>query len=163
MPIEVWLAERTDPQRGAAEAVLAMARRYRGLVVEAVTVGVLIKRERTIVELHPKTRWLELSFISTAAIASDRIARVIETAAGHAYFVHLVDETSVDAELRGWLAGALRIANARAQRASDRAARVASATAGARARDRGTSAPPRARRATHRARHTPRARMGSAR
>lgn len=107
MPVDVWLAERTDPQRRAAEAVLAIARRYRGLAIEAVSVGVLIKRERTIVELRPKTRWLDLSFISTATIASDRIARVIDVSAGKAYFVHLRDATEVDAELRGWLATAL--------------------------------------------------------
>jgi len=107
MPIEVWLAERTDPQRRAAEAVLAIVNRYRGLVVEAVGVGVLIKRERTVVELRPKTRWLDLSFISTAAITSDRIARMIAMSSGSAYFVHLRDEVDVDAELRRWLATAL--------------------------------------------------------
>jgi hypothetical protein len=108
MPIEVWLAERTDPQRRAAEAVLAVARRYRGLVIEAVSVGVLIKRERTIVELRPKTRWLDMSFISSHAITSDRIARELKIAGGSAYVVHLHDEIDVDAELARWLATALR-------------------------------------------------------
>lgn len=108
MPIEVWLAERTEPQRRAAEAVLAVVRRYRGLIVEAVGVGVLVKRGRTIVELRPKQRWLDLSFISRAGIASERIARSLELAAGTVYFVHLADETEVDAELRRWLAAALR-------------------------------------------------------
>jgi len=108
LPIEVWLAERTDPQRRAAEAVLAVARRHRGLVIEAVDVGVLIKRVRTIVELRPRTRWLDLSFISGATLASPRIARTLEVSAGHAYFVHLVDRADVDAELRGWLAAVFR-------------------------------------------------------
>jgi hypothetical protein len=108
MPIEVWLDERTEPQRRAAEAVLAIARRIRGLIIEAVGVGVLIKRERTIVELRPKTRWLDLSFITKVTIHSDRIARTIGLATGTAYFVHLEDETDVDAELRRWIAAALR-------------------------------------------------------
>ena len=108
MPVEVWLEERTDPQRRAAEAVLAIARRYRGLAIEAVSIGVLIKRERTIVEMRPKTRWLDLSFISPAAITSERIARALELSAGTAYFVHLRDAADVDTELRGWLATALR-------------------------------------------------------
>lgn len=108
MPIEVWLAERTEPQRRAAEAVLAIVDRIAGLVVEAVSVGILIKRERTIVELRPKTKWLDLSFIRTAAIDSDRIARTIKLATGTAYFVHLEDETDVDAELKRWLQAALR-------------------------------------------------------
>jgi hypothetical protein len=107
LPIEVWLAARTDPQRRAAEAVLATVRRRRDLVIEAVGVGVLIKRERTLIELRPKTRWLDLSFVSAAAIASDRIARALEIAAGHVYFIHLRDAADVDAELRGWLRQAL--------------------------------------------------------
>jgi hypothetical protein len=88
--------------------VLAVARRRRGLVIEAVSVGVLIKRDRTIVELRPKQRWLDLSFISPAHIDSPRIARTFDMAAGHVYFVHLHDEGDVDRELRGWLATALR-------------------------------------------------------
>ena len=108
MPIEVWLAERTDPQRRAAEAVLAIAKRFRTVVVEALGVGVMIKRERTIVELRPKTRWLDLSFLSSAAIAGDRIARAIAGAKGTFYVVHLRDAADVDAELIGWLADALR-------------------------------------------------------
>ena len=108
MPIEVWLAEQTEPQRRAAEAVLAVVRRHRGVIAEAVSVGILVKRERTIVELRPKKRWLDLSFVTPATIDSPRIARTLEIAAGHVYFVHLVDDTDVDAELRRWLSTALR-------------------------------------------------------
>jgi hypothetical protein len=108
MPIEVWLAERTDGHRRAAEAVLAVARRYRGLAIEAVSVGILIKRERSIVELRPKTKWLDMSFISTAELTSDRIARAVRWRAHRAYFVHLRDAADVDAEVRGWLAMSLR-------------------------------------------------------
>jgi hypothetical protein len=119
LPLALWLDERTEPQRRAAEAVLAVVRRHRELVVEAVQVGVLIRRERTIIELRPKTRWLELSFVTPAAIASDRIARTLEIAAGHVYFVHLRDERDVDRELRAWLDAAVRVkapARARASR-----------------------------------------------
>jgi hypothetical protein len=108
LPLEYWLGEQTEPQRRAAEAVLAIARRIRGLVVEAVAVGVLVKRERTIVELRPKTRWLQLSFVTASELASDRITRTIELASGRAYFVRLHDARDVDAELRGWLVDALR-------------------------------------------------------
>ena len=108
MPIELWLDEQLDPQRRAAAAVLAIVRRYRGLAIEAVSVGVLIKRARTLVELRPKKRWLDLSFISNAAITSDRIARALPVSSGTYYVVHLRDATDVDAELRGWLATSLR-------------------------------------------------------
>jgi hypothetical protein len=107
MPIEYWLAQRDEPQRLAAAAVLEIARAITGLVIEAVDVGVLIKRDRTIVELRPKTKWLQLSFVTTAHVASERIARVIELGAARAYFVRLRDDADVDAELRAWLVEAL--------------------------------------------------------
>jgi hypothetical protein len=108
MPIEAWLDERTDAQRRAAGAVLRVVRRYRGVVVEAVSVGVLVKRERTIIELRPKQRWLDVSFITTRSIASERIVRTFVLARGTCYVVHVRDASDVDAELRGWLASSLR-------------------------------------------------------
>ena len=108
MPIDVWLDERPEPQRRAAEAVLAIVRRQRDVIIEAVSVGILIKRERTIIELRPKKRWLDLSFISRDVIDSDRIARTLELSAGYVYFVHLTDKSDVDAELRRWLTASLR-------------------------------------------------------
>jgi hypothetical protein len=109
MPLEVWLDERTPPQRRAAAAVLRVAKRYRDLTIEAVGIGVLIKRERTLVELRPKTRWLDVSFISPAAIDDDRIARALPVARSCTwYVVHVVDARDVDATLRGWLASSLR-------------------------------------------------------
>jgi hypothetical protein len=80
MPLEVWLDERAPGHRRAADAVLRVAKRYRELVIEAVGVGVLIKRERTIVELRPKTRWLDMSFISSESIDDARIARTVRWA-----------------------------------------------------------------------------------
>jgi hypothetical protein len=108
LPIAYWLDEQPEGHRRAAEAVLAVARAIDGLVVEAVTVGVFIKRERSIVELRPKTKWLRLSFVTEARIASDRISRTAEWSGRHAYFVRLHDASDVDRELRGWLTEALR-------------------------------------------------------
>jgi hypothetical protein len=114
MPLEVWLGERTPEQRRAAEAVLRVAKRYRDLVIEAVGVGVLIKRERTLVELRPKTKWLDVSFISRKTIDDDRIARAVRWGTNTAYFVHLSDARDVDASVRGWLASALVATRSRA-------------------------------------------------
>jgi hypothetical protein len=110
MPLAVWLDERTEPQRRAARAVLAVVRRHRGVVVEAVSVGVLVKRDRTVVELRAKTRWLELGLVVVDAIAADRIARHVELprGRGHYYTVRLRDAGDVDREVRGWVAAALR-------------------------------------------------------
>jgi hypothetical protein len=114
MPLPVWLDERTPGQRRAAEAVLRIATRARGVVIEAVGVGVLIKRERTIVELRPKPRWLDVSFISPEVIDDDRIARTVRWGAHTAYFVHLTDARDVDAAVRRWLRTALAATPGRA-------------------------------------------------
>jgi hypothetical protein len=113
MPVGFWLEGLPDGQRRAAEAILAVASKQRGVVVEAVSVGVLIKRERTLVELRPKSKWLQLSFITRDAIDSPRISRRIPVAAGTAYFVRLRDERDVDRELRGWVARSLKARVAR--------------------------------------------------
>lgn len=107
LPLDYWLDERTPDQRSAAEAVLAIARRKRGLVIEAVYVGVFIKRERTIIELRPKTKWLQLSFVTSEHVDSPKITREVKLGARTAYFMRLRDATDVDGEVRGWLARAL--------------------------------------------------------
>ena len=107
LPLDYWLGERPDGQRRAAEAVLAIARAIDGLVIEAVSVGVFIKRERSIVELRPKAKWLQLSFLTAAHVASPRITRTIAGAGWTAYFVRLHDARDVDRELRAWLVEAL--------------------------------------------------------
>lgn len=115
MPLEVWLDERTPEQRRAAEAVLRVAKRYRDLVIEAVGVGVLIKRECTLVELRPKTKWLDVSFVSREIIDDDRIARTLAMPRGSTlYYVHLTDARDVDHAVRGWLASALVATRSRA-------------------------------------------------
>ena len=108
MPLEVRLGELAPPQRRAAEAVLRVVKRYKGVLVEAVSVGVLVKRERTIIELRPKQKWLDVSFVTPRPIDSRRIVRTFELARGTCYVVHVRDATEVDAELRGWLAASLR-------------------------------------------------------
>jgi hypothetical protein len=120
MPIEARLADLPDGQRRAALAVLATLRRYKQLIIEAVSIGILVKHDGSLIELRPKTKWLDLSFISPETIDSPRIARIAKWSSGRAYFVHLTDKSDVDAELRGWLANAIRAASARRPRAAKR-------------------------------------------
>lgn len=109
MPLELWLDGLDEPQRRAAEAVLAVVKKHRGLVVEAVSVGVLIKRERTIAELRAKKKWLDLSLVAGADWSSERFARKVPLAKGFWYVVHLRDPRDVDRDVRGWLDRTLRI------------------------------------------------------
>jgi hypothetical protein len=112
LPIEYWLAERPDGQREAAAAIIELARGIDGVTVEAVSIGVLIKRQRSIVELRPKTKWLQLSVIARRPLAETahaRVSRVVEWGKDMtAYFVRLTTAADVDRSMRAWLRGALR-------------------------------------------------------
>jgi hypothetical protein len=110
MPVEIRLMDFPESQREAAEAVLSLARRHKGVVVEAVGVGIFLKRDRTLVELRPKTKWLDVSFVTPDTVTSARIARSGKLAHGHWYVVHVAGKRDVDAELRGWLTASLRSA-----------------------------------------------------
>jgi hypothetical protein len=112
LPVEYWLAERPDGQREAAAAIVELARAIAGVTVEAVRIGVLIKRQRSIVELRPKTKWLQLSVIADrplAASARARVSRVVEWGTDTtAYFVRLTSAADIDRAMRAWLRRALR-------------------------------------------------------
>ena len=111
LPVEYWLAERPDGQREAAAAIVDLARSIEGITVEAVTIGVLIKRQRSIIELRPKTKWLQLSVIAKrplAASARAKVSRVVEWGKDMtAYFVRLTTPAEIDRSMRAWLRAAL--------------------------------------------------------
>jgi hypothetical protein len=112
MPVEYWLAERPDGQREAATAIVELAREIAGVSVEAVSIGVLIKRQRSIVELRPKAKWLQLSVIAHRPLAPSaraRVTRVVEWGKDMtAYFVRLTSVAEIDRSMRAWLRRALR-------------------------------------------------------
>lgn len=108
MPVDLWLDNLPEPQRRAAEKVLAIVRRFSDLIIEAVTVGILVKRDRTIIELRPKHRWLQLTFISTATITSPKISRSLPLGSATLYYLRLADGPAVDADVRRWISAALQ-------------------------------------------------------
>lgn len=112
MPVEYWVAERPDGQREAAAAIIDLARGTEGVTVEAVSVGVLIKRQRSIIELRPKAKWLQLSVIAQRPLAPSaraRVSRVVKWGKDMtAYFVRLTSAAEIDRAMRAWLRQALR-------------------------------------------------------
>ena len=108
--LERWLETRPTAERGAVRAVLRHLERVGPIVIEAVEVGVLVKRVRTFVEMRPKRRpddHLALSFIVSERIAHPRITRTLRASTHRfAHFVELRRAADVDATLRDWLAEA---------------------------------------------------------
>ncbi len=72
--------------------------------VEAVSVGLLIKRSRTFAELRPGRDRVVLSLLLNRAVADPRISRRVRASGSRvAHFVPLRSATEVDAEVREWL------------------------------------------------------------
>lgn len=108
MPLELRLEAFPPAQQRAARAVLKLVGRKPTIAIEAVDVGVFVKRERTIIELRPKTKWLSMSIVTNAPIDDPRITRTYELSRGYCYFLRLHDAQDVDDTVRGWIRAALQ-------------------------------------------------------
>ncbi len=102
--IDSWFADRPPAWREIFDAIASHLAELGPVVVEAVSVGVLIKRSRTFLELRPKRGALSLSLLLSRAIEHDRVRRSIRTSARRvALFIDLHDVDDVDDQLRGWI------------------------------------------------------------
>jgi hypothetical protein len=74
------------------------------LVIEPVSVGILVKRSRTFVELRPRRDGVTLSFLLNRTVEHPRITRRIGASSGRtAHFVPLRRAGDVDALVAGGL------------------------------------------------------------
>jgi len=72
--------------------------------VEAVSVGIFLKRGRTFAELRPMQRWVALSFSLSHQVQHPRITRkVIQYHGRYHHVANLRDADDLDDEIRGWL------------------------------------------------------------
>ena len=86
------------------EVVLAHLRSVGPVHIEPVSVGILLKHERSFAELRPMVRWEALSFALPRRVDSDRFARRIPTKGPSTwYVVNLRTPDEFDADVRGWL------------------------------------------------------------
>jgi hypothetical protein len=105
MSLDEWLARRPPTDAPIVEAVLAHLESLGPVVVEAVPVGILVRGERTFVEIRPRRRGLRVSIVLMHDVRSARIVRREQSNAGWtAVFVDLTSPGDVDDELRAWLA-----------------------------------------------------------
>ena len=89
-------------------AVLAHLESLGDVIVEPVSVGVLVKRSRTFVELRPMTRWEALWFVLPRAVEHPRITRRLRaTASSTSHSVRVRTSDEIDGTVRDWLTEAL--------------------------------------------------------
>jgi hypothetical protein len=101
MAVDHYFATRPAYEREIYDAVVGHLQRVGAVDVEAATVGILVKRRRTFVELRPKQKWVELSIMLTRPINDPRVSRRIVLARGRfAYFFRLRSADDVDNDLR---------------------------------------------------------------
>ena len=99
--VDDYFAARPAYEREIYDAVVGHLRTVGAVDVEAATVGILVKRRRTFVELRPKQRWVELSIMLTRPIDDARVSRRIVVSRGRfAYFFRLRSATDVNDDLR---------------------------------------------------------------
>jgi hypothetical protein len=104
LPIDDCFADRPAYEREIFEAVVGHLQNVGAVDVEAASVGILVKRRRTFVELRPKKNWVELSIMLTRPIDDPRVSRRIVVSRGRfAYFFRLRGAADVDDDLRGLL------------------------------------------------------------
>ena len=100
-------AARPADQAAIADAVLAFVGQLGPVVVEGVGKRVMIKRSRTFAELILGRSGVELAFLLSRDVDSPRVVRKLAlTARRTAHVVALPHATSLDDEVRGWLAEA---------------------------------------------------------
>ncbi len=104
MSLEEYFSSGPERERPIFEAVMAHMAGVGPVHVEAVSVGIFLKRSRTFAELRPKQRWVALSFSLRHRVHHPLIARKVEPYHGR-YFhvVNLRDPRDLDDQILGWL------------------------------------------------------------
>jgi hypothetical protein len=101
MGVDDYFATRPEYERHIYDAVVGHLLTVGTIDVEAATVGILVKRRRTFVELRPKQKWVELSIMLTRPIDDPRVSRrIVVSRARFAYLFRLRSAADVDEDLR---------------------------------------------------------------
>lgn len=102
--MEEYFSTGPEFERPIVEEVLKHLRGLGEIRVEAVQVGVFVKRAGTFVELRPQRRRVAMSMLLPRPVEHPRIARRVPVSSGRtACFVHLYAPDDVDDDVRAWL------------------------------------------------------------
>ena len=103
MSLDEYFATGPERERPIWEAVAAHLDTLGPVVVEPVSVGILVKRSRTFLELRPKVRWEALSFSLDRELHDPRIARKMRTPRWTYHVVNVSEAAEIDDQVREWL------------------------------------------------------------
>jgi hypothetical protein len=104
MSLDDYFGVGPQMERAIFEAVLEHLELVGPVHVEAVAVGILLKRSRTFAELRPRRDRVVLSVWLSRRIEHPRIARTVRgSGLRSAYFIDLHSPLDVDQDVRDWL------------------------------------------------------------
>jgi hypothetical protein len=104
MSLDEYFAHGRAFERPIFEAVIEHLEMVGTLRVEAVAVGILIRRSRTFAELRPKRDRVTLSVLLSRRVAHPRFVKTYRgSGIRAAYFIDLRGPDDVDEEVRDWL------------------------------------------------------------
>jgi hypothetical protein len=104
LTLEEYFSTGPEFERPIVERILAHLRSLGDVRVEAVQVGVFVKRAGTFVELRPQRHRVALSMLLPRPIEHPRIVRRVPVSGGRtACFVHLSSPSDVDDDMLAWL------------------------------------------------------------
>lgn len=104
MSVEEYFSTGPAHERPIFEAVMALLDTVGPVHVEAVSVGIFLKRAQTFAQLRPKDRWVAVSFWLPRQVQHERIVRkVVEYGGRYWHVANLRSPEDLDDRLRGWL------------------------------------------------------------
>jgi hypothetical protein len=107
MSVDDYFAGRPAAFRRIHDAVVRHLAKLGPITVDAVGVGILIKKTRTFAELRPRRDRLVLAVLVGDPIEDPRVTRVLRLSANRsACYVDLFSSKDVDRDVRDWLAQA---------------------------------------------------------
>ena len=102
--IDDYFAGRPASERAICTRVLEHLRKQGPLTVEAVTVGIMLKRARTFAELRRRRDHMELGLLLSRQVEHPRIKKRIPVSARRcAHMIALASPRDVDRDVRAWL------------------------------------------------------------
>ena len=113
MTEEEYFATGPAHERPVFDAIRAHLETVGPLHIEFVSVGILLKGDRSIAELRPMTKWVALWLVLPRPVHHRTITRKVMPY--HGRYVHvfnLSDPDDIDDDLRGWLTEAYLAATA---------------------------------------------------
>lgn len=105
--VDELFAARPQVQREIYDRLIKHVESLGEVHIDAVSVGVFVKSDRTVAEIRPKARSLELWLNLPHALDHPRVSRALKASQGRvANVVRLTNVSDVDDQIRDWLVAA---------------------------------------------------------